>query len=505
MGVSATFVVQAYLSAAWVDLTPDTIAIAGMGGSYGIDGNGPSDCVASPGQLQFTLRNDAKSSGGVQGYYSPRHANVRAGWGFGVAVRWVWTYSATSYTKFYGKIVDINPAPGRYATQQVVVTAHDGIADLLDADARAVTLQVNQTESQLIAAVIAAVPAAAQPLAQSLDAGVDTFPWAFDNLESGVKALPLIRDCALSSTGMAFIRGDGTFIYKNRHTRATVVSSVTINDTMHGFSAPSSSDRCWNKVRATSHPKVVSAAATDELYTLPTGDSTNPIGAGATVTVWTDYSDPNDRTAPVGGYQVVTVLVGGTHYAANSAADGSGSNLTANIAATLTPFASTGKWTLVNSGAAGYITLLKVIGKAVRDPGPQTFEASSVQPYGEHSIDIDLPYQADAAVTQSTATFIEAQFRDLQNQADSLTFLANYSDAFMTQALTREPGDAITVTETATGVTLLEAIIYRVALSVDQNGMLTCTWGLGPASPYKMWQIGVVGASEIGVSSVVGF
>lgn len=510
MGVSATFVVQAYLSAAWVDLTPDTVAVAGLGLSYGIDGNGPSDCIASPGQIQFTLRNHATAVGGLQGYYSPRHANCRAGWGLGVPLRIVWTYAAVSYTKFYGKVVDINPAPGPYHTQRVVVTAVDGIADLLEADARAVTLQVNQTESQLIAAVVAAVPAAAQPLAQDLDAGVDTFPFAFDDLSSGAKALPLIRNCALSAAGIVFMTGAGTLTYLNRHTRAIAASSITLSDTFHGFAAPSSVDRCWNKVRMTIHPKVVSAAATDELYTLPPVSAAAPspiaIAAGATVTVWCDYSDPNVRTVPVGGQSVVTALVGGTHYAATANNDGTGASLTGDIAATLTAFASTGKYVLTNSGTGtAYMTVLKVIGKAVRDPGPQHYEASSTQTYGERSIAIDLPYQNDATVAQSYATYVERQYRALTNQVDSVTFLANHSDTLMTHALAREPGDAVTLSETMTGVSALKAVICRVALSVSAVGMLTCTWGLAPASPFLAWQWGITGSSEWGETTVYGF
>jgi hypothetical protein len=249
----------------------------------------------------------------------------------------------------------------------------------------------------------------------------------------------------------------------------------------------------------------VSAAATDELYTLPAGSSI-AIAAGATIAnLLTNYSDPNVRTVPVGGTAVVTALVAYTHYTANAAADGSGADLTANITPTLVAFASTGQWTLVNSGPAGFITLLKVIGKAVRDPGPQTYQALNVQPYGERSLAVDLPYQNDAQIAQSMATFLLAQYADLTNQIDSLILNTTGSDTLMIQALAREPGDVITITETMTGITLLRAMIFRVQLNVTPAGTLQCTWGLAPMSPFFVWQLGVAGASELGVTTQLGF
>src|SRR3990167_9470204 len=152
----------------------------------------------------------------------------------------------------------------------------------------------------------------------------------------------------------------------------------------------------------------VSAAAREELYALPTGDS-QEIPHGETITLWTSYSDPNDRQVTVGGAAVVTALVGGTHYSANSQADGLGSDLTASISATLEPFASVAKWTLTNnhaSSTAYIVPPLKVIGKALRNPGPKTFEATSTQAYGTRPLSLDLKYQADSVIAQSYATFL---------------------------------------------------------------------------------------------------
>lgn len=506
MGVAFTMQLLAYLAGVWVNILEDTAPGFAMSGHYGIDGNSPADCLAGVGQLQFWLRNDASVSGRVQGYYSPQHANCRTGWTYGTKLKLVITYNGTDYTKFYGKVQDVLPDPGRYGAQLVQVTAYDVIYDLLEANARQVTLQVNKTEAQLVTAILDALATDAQPPARDIDSGVDTFPWAFDRLDSDTTAAPLLRDVILSASGMGFSKGDGTFVYRNRHSRAVVTSSASFGDsTLREFLAPSSTDKCLNLLRVTQHPKSISAAATEELYTLPTGSSLQ-IDPGQTLTIWCDYTDPNDRQTAVGGTSVVTVLVGGTHYAANSSADGLGANVTADVSATLTAFASTGKYALQNTSSATlYITLLKVIGKAVRDLGAQTFEAASTQPYGQHALSLDLPYQNDALVAQSMATYLERQYRNLADQVDEIGFVANDSAALMVQALAREPSDMIDVSETVTGLADVSVIIYRVEFEIADGNVMTLRWGLAPAAPFAAWQLGLVGASELGSTTTLGF
>jgi hypothetical protein len=504
MSVSATMRIDVKFSEVdpWTSLGTDVLGAYGVTLKYGINGNGPVDNVASPGQLTFVLRNDARNSGTTQGWYSPAHASKRSGWGFGIPVRVVVTYSAVDYVKFIGKIREILPAAGRYREQVAYVTAYDHVRDLLDANAREVTVQASQTEAELIEHVLDSIPADLQPLSRDIDTGVDSYPFAFDDVGGGVKALALIKDVAVSALGLVFIKGDGTFCYRSRHTRALEASAYTFNDTMHGLSVPSTLDQVYTRVRATNHPKSVSASATDELTTLPSGNSIE-IPSGESVEVWTDYTDPNDRTIKIGGTAVVTVLVGGTHYSAFQNADGSGLNLTGNIGATISPFSSTAKWTLTNTGGStAYVTVLKAIGKAVRDLGPQTFEyvgGSTGVP-----LEIDLPYQDDPFIAESAATYIVSTYGSQTSQIDGIEFIANKSGDFMTQALTREIGDRITVIETATGISA-DAIIHSVSFDVSQPVHIRCSWGLAPASTFNFWQLGIAGASELGETTVLGF
>jgi hypothetical protein len=508
VAVSFTMAVKVYADATFtspLDVTADLHSANGLRLKYGIDGNGPLARVASTGECQFGLRNHEGNSVSLVGAYSPHHANVRSGWGFGKYVRVFCTYSAVEYTKFTGKIRVIAPDAGRYGPRRVHVTAYDTMRDLAEADAREVTIQVDKTETQLLDAILAALPAASQPVATNFDTGVDTYPYAFDNVSGGAKALAVMRDVVVSSFGLLVPDGEGTLRYITRHTFAALTSSGTFTDSMVELSVPSSLDGVFDEARSTTHPKQVSAAATDELYTLPPGTSVEVPANAVGFEIWTDYTDPNDRQTNIGGTSVVTTLVAGTHYAGNSQADGLGTNQNAALTVSIDPFGTTAKWTVDNSSSAPvFLTTQKVIGKAVRDPGPQTFQ-SPVGTAGERPITIDLPYQDDPYIGQSVADYVVSLYSNPAHQVESITFIANASNTLMLQAMQREPGDLITISETVTGLASALAIIQSVSFEVVQGLYLLCRWGLAPADSTRYWQLGVAGASELGETTILGF
>jgi hypothetical protein len=268
---------------------------------------------------------------------------------------------------------------------------------------------------------------------------------------------------------------------------------------------PSSLDRVFRRVRTTNHPKQVSATATDVLYALPPGTSIEIPGL-TTREVWTDYTDPLDRQTKIGGVEVEETLVASTHYVANSVADGSGDDRTADVSATIEPFASTAKWTIENLSVTSlFITALSPIGKAVRNPGPQTFEARAGG--GDRPIEIDLPYQDNATTALSVAQHVIRLYGSgVAQQVEAIEFMANYSDEFMAQAIEREPGDLITLSEEVTGLEEADAIIHSVELRVTDDGaVLWCRWGLAPSAATAVWLAGVPGKGEAGETTFAGF
>ena len=511
MSVKPTFTVEAYLSGVWTNITADVDQASGFRIKYGIDANGPLDGMADPGEFSCALQNSAKASTSRPlGYYSPLHASVRSGWTWGVPMRvtLIDPTGGASYVKHRGKARVIDPMPGKYLERRVAVVSSDAMADLDEADVRSLSIQTDQTESQLIAAVLDSLPVDSQPITRNIDTGIDIIPYAFHDLGDGVKASGLINDIAVDSYALVFVKGDGTFTVRNRHTRVAGSSVLTLTDaTERDFASPSSLDQAFNQVRVTIHPVTIDDTPTTVLYADQTVRS---IGAGQTVEFWVSYSDPSaGQVTLIGGLNVVTAPVAGTDYAGNAQADGLGSDLTANITIAVTPFGSAALVSVTNSaGVQAFLVdaagdpFLHIRGQGVYDLGPQTYEASSVQPYGTRPLSVDLRYQDSPATAQDYAEFLEAQRNSLADQPQMVAFCANNSAALMTQALTREPGDIITVSETMTGFTSVDAVIQSVELELVSGSILFCRWGLAPTAPFSMWTLDV---STFDSQTVLGF
>ena len=498
----------------WTDISDDALQNVSTSAKRGVDGNGPMDCVAGTGQCQYTLRNDGDRPGKAMGRYSPVNAACLAGWTFGIPFKLVAVYLGVEYTRFTGKLRVIYPDSGVNEKLQVLVTAYDVMRDLAETDIREIGIQLNQTEAEIVTNVLAALPTASQPIATDIDFGVDTYPYALDDIGVSVKALSVIADAARSAFSFVAVKGDGTLIMRSRHTRALAASLYTFADDAEALDVPADLEGVYNLVRVTIHPKTIDAAATTVLYAL-TG-AVPVVQVGTPLTIWGDYNDPTNAQKLIGGTAVVTALVAyptaSYDYAGNSAIDGTGSDQTANLSIVATAFASTVKLVVTNNGAVPIylvapsttVPMLRVRGKGVYDRGPQTFEAMTVQDYGTRSLEIDMPYQDDPDIGQSAATFVENQYDSLTRQARSLVFKANKSHDKMLCALQVEPGDRITVSETVTGLVLVEANVQSVADDIIEN-VWTCTLGLAPADTFAFWQLGIAGASELGETTVLGF
>ena len=82
----------------------------------------------------------------------------------------------------------------------------------------------------------------------------------------------------------------------------------------------------------------------------------------------------------------------------------------------------------------------------------------------------------------------------------------------MTQSLVREPGDKITVSETVTGLAAtggsgaeIGYFINGVSMTIRPGGIINTSWVLAPAEQQAAWVLNQVGASEMGISTSLGF
>lgn len=465
----------------WTDITRDVLTDAGIHCVRGTSGHGPLDKVADPGRLEFSLRNDKGNTGKIRSWYSPNHPNARAGWTEGIPVRVVARFLSVDYPLWRGKIATIDPTPGD-DPQRTAVMAQDSMADFTETEVREIAPQIDESEVALLQAVIAALPTEAQPVATSYDAALDSYPLSFDNVGAGSAAIGLINDAVLSAFGTAFVAGDGTFTYINRHSEALATSVLTLTDSDllargPGFTGANSLQNVFNRARVTIPHKESVAAV---LFS-----STSPvaIGPGESVEIWDTYSDPSNRNQLIGASSF-TALAAGVDYTANAASDGSSADLTSSLSIAIATFVTTAKSTLTNMGASSlFVTMRQLRGVGIFDRGPQTFESFTAQPYGDRPMNVDLKFQNDPTVAQDLADYLVAQFSDRTRHGEELVWDPQRSQTLMLAALTTEIGDVVTASESQTGLDDVGLLVRGIAYDIvgGRNGFdLTVRYSVVP-------------------------
>lgn len=479
--LSADDALAHYTAGAWTDVTPDVHGRSGMTIRRGIDGSTPNDRMAGTGTATFTLNNHAGNSGGLQGYYSPGHANARSGFTFGIPVRISASYAGTVYPQFRGRLHAIEPDTGQYRTQRTLCTAHDVVRDLATQRVRQVGLQIDKSEADLIFEILESLPFEARPVGVSIDTGLDTYPYGFDTLGRGRAAQAILRDAVVSAQGLLTVDGEGMLRSVNRQSLALLETIGTINDDLLiDLQVPSDLDLVYNRVQVTTHPKRIDGSAV-VLWSHDGVPSVAP--GGGTLEVWADYRDPSNEDQLVGGTSMVTP-VASTDYVANTAEDGSGSDITGSVTVSATFFASVVKLLITNNhgSSAAYFTTLQVRGLGVYDLSPVSVEASSTQPYGDRLLEIDLPFQDDANVAQGLADAIELQTRSRDRLVESFAMNPQRSPGEMISGLTIGYllGLPLAISETMSGLQDATVLVRSMELEIQNGGYFIATFGTAP-------------------------
>lgn len=489
----------------WTSLWKDVRLDEPVSVRYGINGNGPLDLVAEPGQMRFLLNNAANNTGGLQGYYSPGHANARSGFDLGIAMRFVAAYNGSIYYKFVGWLDRVAPVAGTVREQTVQCTVTDWMEEAAKHKLKLLTTQVSQRADQLIATVYGNVTR--QPTATSLATGIDTFSYALDNAyDEQTTALTELQRIAQSELGYVFVKGDtatgGVLAFQSRHSRLNSASSLsTLSDNMLDFVVRRERANIFNRFQVTVHPREVDAAATTVLFTLRTKPSVAP---GQTVTIDGRYTDPDNRATRVGGTAMVTP-VSPTDFTMNSNEDGTGTDLTANFSVTATLGANTVRFAITNNGTAlGYVTLLQCRGKGLYDYEPYVYTANdstSQTNYGLGERTVEMPYQNSANVASDAGEYLVSQWKNPVSLVEKVGFLGFEADDLVTVGLAREVGERVTLAETVTGVNTA-FFIQSVEMTYEAPDVLRFVWGVAPANLATYWTLGV---SQLGVDTRLAY
>jgi hypothetical protein len=117
-----------------------------------------------------------------------------------------------------------------------------------------------------------------------------------------------------------------------------------------------------------------------------------------------------------------------------------------------------------------------------------------------------MKYQDSPLTAASFAAVLKGQYKDPRTIVDRVTFYANRDEKHMVAFLACEPGSKIHLTEPIAGIDH-DYFINGVEYDILPNGVIRYSWYVKPASEdsYTLWYLGVVGYSEIGVTTKLGY
>jgi len=236
----------------------------------------------------------------------------------------------------------------------------------------------------------------------------------------------------------------------------------------------------YNIIKTTVTPWEVQAIA--ELWRL---DEVPSIPAGETLVWWGDAS--------VSGQSVFvdawTTPASTTDYTANSQSDGGGTDMTADVAITTTKFAKTIKLSIKNNGAVpAFLTLLKARGTYYDDLTKVTRKAedsTSQTTYQKRTLEIGGKYMSDADQAADLVNYSIGKYKNPRAEL-SMTIM-NQDITTLTQILSREISDRITVVNTKLGVDADYFIDY-MQHDISSGGLVhTVTYGLSECISEDFW------------------
>jgi hypothetical protein len=465
----------------------------------GLPGIGILDLIADIGTLHFTLDNSEKNSVGKVGYYSPDHANKRYGFYLNIGVR----VRIGQSKRFTGVISSIDPVPGKFGTRTVQVECTDwmGIADRTRIENLPVL--VNKRGDEVFRTLLDSLPGSAHPDGVQADSSPDIYPYTLDRTrdEQTVLRDELYRLC---TSGMAriYVLGDGTLVYENRGRRAAITSSVDTFTDSHGFTSSHGREAIVNRAQATIHPRLPSA--TDVvLYSMP---QPMELVAGTPLTIMGPWSDPANPNTRVGAVSLVSPLVRGTDYVANSLANGTGTDLTASVVI-LAGLSGNATSFTVSLPQGGFLIKLQQRGKPLYDYGQAVLtweDTTSIAQFGVASTQIDMPYTADPNLALEVAQFT------VYNGAFPLTNVAGFSRIVdlknpteLQRSIGRLISDRISIIDPVTGLSK-PFFINAVDETISEN-RVTTQWMLTPGDATGYWLLEVDGFTELDITTRLGF
>src|SRR3990167_532650 len=233
-----------------------------------------------------------------------------------------WTLSGSTFRRFRGKINRYSPEPTVSGERTVIIECVDEMDNWQRQETRS-TLYTNVLSGSLIQNILnnAKFPAASSG-SRFIDDGQDTYPYAYFDQR---KIDEVLNDIVRTEYGTGFIRGDGAYVFHDRHYRSiNATASATFNENMTNATYSRDIADIYTEARVNTLPRITKASTT--IWTL---QSPITIGPSSTASWFGNYIDPT--TCAMGGAQGVASPIIGTELLFNSNASGTGTVLSASF------------------------------------------------------------------------------------------------------------------------------------------------------------------------------
>ena len=446
------------------------------------------------------------------GYYTPGHPNALPSFAKNLGVRCLLIIEGQGFVQFTGRLLNIITTTGVHGARRVKCIAVDYMDQLARKRLVDLPLQVEATDDEVFALIVAQMTV--QPRAIQIDKGFNTLQYAFDTMkaERAVPASEIGRLCK-STLRRCYVQKNGTLTFESRTPRALNTAQNVISLTPQDYrlddgpSIEDNRDTIVNRVQATLHPRKTGETADVILFAL---EGTPLVQANYPFAIRGFYTEPGNLARRAGGLDMLSA-VADIDYSFNTAADGTGVNVTPQVDVT-TIYTANSVLFQIEAPITCYCIKLQARGTAVVDQANIITEASddtSIGIYGENNLSLDMPYTGDVPFGQEVVQYLLFLEQQTSKRVKDVTLLLNDKPLDRQYLIAqREISDRVGVAEpmNALPVLLNEGhFINRIGLREDINGSILFDWTLCLADATQYWYLEIPGFSELGYTTRLGF
>jgi hypothetical protein len=381
---------------------------------------------------------------GLAGYYSPGHANCRAGFAKGIRLRLTICYNDEPYSQgIYWIIKDPLPTPGAFGQLLTRVEATDWLGVAKETPMAPLAIQTSKSVGALIPYVLAVCPTQPDNTTSYMD-GDSVLATAYDKDDmSRENVYSILGKLARSELGRIYLAGAGILVFEKRNIRADdKVTDGTLDNVMEALEF-FPDETAYDQVRVTINPRTVDSVAVQ----LAKQDEKMKLTPGESKTFTLYYTDPVGG-GRISGTDIVQPLVAGTHFKFGSSS-GSSQDLNAYLSITLVVGGNSVTVTVENIGTKkGWINLFIIEGKGIYTSDPYTATSGT----GLCVLTFDMPYQSNPLVADAVCAGLYNFISAAGYRGCRIDFNANKDADLMALALVALISERLSISEGQTAL-----------------------------------------------------